>query len=298
MKKLIIPFLLATGTIINFTGCSTGQGTPEIHQINNTTQKQVIIKLNFPKTDPVTLKTLSINKNTLLDELKDKMYNSSYYKIYRVVSYGPINDLEGITINYNNYNYNIDYINAQDYKNNDNRNFKTEVIFKVPYDFTNESISIKYPNKYLYKPANDAVGLEIKPLDKYSALQQDVFNILNDLKNTKFYLSKKYILKGEINTKYPASSIYANFKRLLGEYNGDYEFENKVISSVEKKNYFALGIKKTIYPINIKVYPYRNGSKVVYNAYINYKVYSNGTSTLTKQDIENARKEIKNVINN
>ncbi len=296
MKKDIKIILISSMLSISIIGCSEGPQPPQIKSINPP-KKEVVIKLNFPKNDPVTEKKLQINKNDLLDKIENNMYHFSYYREYDIVRYGPINNLAGININYNDKEYKINYLNTQDYKNG--TVYKTEVIFRAPYKFEPNKILIKYPNNYTYKPCNDALGMEIKPLDNPEKLKQDVFRILDKLPKSKLYLSKRYLLKGEINTKYPTDSIYANFKRLMGQYTGYYYWTDskEKISPIEKENTFNLKIKDKIYPINIKIYPYRNGSKVDYKAYISYKIYSNGTSTLTKQDIENAKKEIERVVN-
>ena len=293
MKKTFI-----TGIILglfSITGCSTGPGQPQIYKIN-TQSKETSIKINFPKKDPVTNQLIKINKNELFNQIKNKMYNFSKYYEFGVISYGAIDDYAGIEIKRDTKYYNINYKNG-DYNT---QWFLTEVKFQIPYKYNNNFIKLIYPNKYTTISCNDAIGMKIDLLNNPSNLKKDVFNILNNLKNTKLYLSKRYILEGEINTKYPSDAIYANFKRLLGQYTGRYYWaESKAkISPIEKENTFNLKIKNKNYPINIKIYPYRNGSKVIYKAYISYKIYSDGTSTLTKQDIENAKKEIERVINN
>ena len=292
MKKTFIPTGVILGLLL--TGCSTGPGQPQIHTINSQS-KEISINLNFPKKDPVTNQPIKIYKGTLLEEIKDKMYGFSKYHKFRVIRYGPIDSYAGIEIKRDTNYYNIDYKNGE----YNNQWFLTEVKFQIPYEYNNNFIKLTYPNKYTMIPCNDAIGMKIDLLDNPSNLKKDVFNILNNLKNTKLYLSKRYILEGEINTKYPSNAIYANFKRLLGQYTGRYYWaESKAkISPIEKENTFNLKIKNKIYPINIKIYPYRNGSKVIYKAYISYKIYSDGTSTLTKQDIENAKKEIEKVVN-
>ena len=292
-KIILISSLLSMSII----GCSEGPQPPQIKSIKPP-KKEVVIKLNFPKQDPITDNKLQINKIQLLNEIKNKMYYYSKYRKYRIVRYGPVSDVAGIYITYNDANYKIDYIRGEKYRSTGDID-KTEVIFKIPYKFSTSDLIFYYPNKYIYIAAKNAIFMDIKPLDNPEKLKQDVFRILNKLPKSKLYISKKYLLKGEINTKYPANSIYANFKRLMGQYTGYYYWTDSKerISSIEKENTFNLKIKDKIYPVNIKVYPYRNGSKVIYKAYISYKIYSDGTSTLTKQDIENAKKEIERVIN-
>ncbi|EDM23815.1 hypothetical protein [Caminibacter mediatlanticus] len=308
MKKSLTVIAIILG-LISLTGCSTGPGQPQIHKIQ-TQQKEVSLKLNFPKNDPVTKKAFNISKIdkiNLKQQIINYMYKKSNYRKYSTftikdenlinspllkISLGKATIRKGLQINDENHIFIFKYMNSKN-------NFTTFTKFKIPYKFYAKKIIINYPNKYTYIPATDWKGTQIKPLDNPQNLKKDVFRILNNLKNVKLYISKRYILQGEINTNYPANSIYANFKRLMGQYRGNYYWENSTekISPIEKENTFNLKIKNKIYPLNIKVYPYRNGSKVIYKAYISYKVYSDGTSTLTKKDIENAKKEIKRVVN-
>jgi len=296
MKKILNSFGIGISAILLLTGCSTGPGQPQVYQIDKSianSKEKVTIRLNFPKNDPITNKPLKINKNKLYSQITRKMYNLiNYYSFRRISKY----DYRGVDITREKNFYKIDYKNGYYYGT---EFFLTEVIFKIPYQNLSNSIVLKYPTNYTIISCKDPLGFEIKLLDNPKSLQRDVYNILNKLSKTKLYIQEHYTLHGEINTKYPADSIYANFKRLMGQYIGNYYWidSKERISSIEKENTFNLKIKNKTYPINIKVYPYRNGSKVIYTAYISYKIYSDGTSTLTKQDIENAKKEIERVIN-
>jgi len=296
MKRQIKIFIATVGISLSIFGCSTGPQPTQTKPITSP-KKEITIKLNFPKKDPVTNQSLQIHKNQLLSQIEDDMYNFSNYYKFKIIGHGPVDKYAGIEITRNPNYYNIDYKNGE---YNTNQWFLTKVKFQVPYKYSTNSIKLIYPNQYTLIPCNDAIGVKIDLLDKPSNLKKDVFYVLNNLKNIKLSISKKYILKGVINAKYSADSIYANFKRLMGQYTGKYYWTNstKSISPIEKENTFNLKIKKKIYPINIKVYPYRNGSKVVYKAYISYRINSDGTSTLIRQDIENAKKEIKEVVNN
>jgi len=306
MKKSIKTFITALGISMGIIGCASGPQPPQVKSINPP-KKEVTINLNFPKKDPVTgkdLKIRSIDKYSIEQQIKKKMYSFSKYRKYSLIArkdnslinnklikidFGKVNIYKGIQVDISNNKYKIQY------KNSHNK-FTTLVEFEIPYNFNKKTIDIIYPRNYKYVPSNDWKGTEIPPLDNIQSLKQDIFNILNNLPKSKLYLSRGYTLQGEINTKYNPDSVYANFQRILGK-NGDKWYVKSINTPTEKKDYFNLKIKDKIYPLEVRIYPYKNGSKVIYKASISYKIYSDGTYTLTKEDVENAKKEIEKVIN-
>ena len=295
MKKNITRTILGLGLIAGFTGCSTGPQTPQIHN-TNLPQKEVKVNFNFIKRDPITNKKIKVDISKLKSQIANDMLKYSKYYEFRATywSNSGIVDYSGLRIYTENKDYKLDYANGE----RDNNWYLNEIIFKVPYDIDINHLTLKYPIKYTQINCNDAIGMTIPPLDTPNNLKKDVINIINKLSKTKFYFIRTYTLKGEINSKYNANSIYANFKRLMGQYPKNTWFEKQKISPIEKKNYFALKIKNKVFPLKIEVYPYRNGSKVIYHSDLTYKIFSDGTSSLTKQDIENAKKTIFNVVNN
>ena len=306
MKRQIKIFMATAGISLTILGCATGPQPTQIKPITPP-KKEITIKLNFPEKDPITNKDLNIFyfKNTIEKQIENNMYHLSKYSGTRVKDNNLVNSsllklsfgtaIQGLQINNSNNKYIFQYENTRSC-------YTSLAQFNLPYYYKNKNIIIAYPKTYKFTHLSSGIcklhSNTLPPLDKIDNLKKDVFNVLNNLKNTKLYISKRYILKGEINTKYPANSIYANFKRLMGQYTNYWTYSEENISPMEKENTFNLKIKKRNYPLNIKIFPYRNGSKIVYKAYISYIINSDGTSTLTRQDIENAKKEIEKVVNN
>jgi len=117
---------------------------------------------------------------------------------------------------------------------------------------------------------------------------EHIFSKLNTL-----YISRSFKLQEEINSKYPAQSIYANFKRMVGNYS--YR-NNEHITESKKQNTFNLNVNGKNLPLYVEVFPYREGSKVKYSTTLPYKITQNG-SDLTKQDIENIKSQIAKIVN-
>jgi len=177
----------------------------------------------------------------------------------------------------------------------------TKVFFKLPTKITKNSknnftISSSFPTNYTIRPHTDALGMEHKTLDKPSKLESDAKNMFNSLKSKPLIIKRSIEFKGEINTNYPMKSVYANLKRNLKEYISGYSYKtNEEVTPDKIANTFYLN--KHDNKIDFEVYPYKNGSKVLYNARLRYTIDSKGNSTLTKKDIDELHKKISKIIN-
>ncbi len=99
------------------------------------------------------------------------------------------------------------------------------------------------------------------------------------------YLSEATLYyKFELNSEYPATSIKANFERLLERFN-----------AIDSYTYI-LQLEGAELKIKANIYPYRNGSKVVINIVLYNKESSNGVIDVVKK-IEEAKKQIEKIIN-
>lgn len=133
-------------------------------------------------------------------------------------------------------------------------------------------------------------------LDPLANLEKDAKSIFNNLDNVVLSMERKYTLKGEVNTKYGDRSVYGNFERILGQYNWQ-ESDKSYSTEIKKENTYAFKYNENTYPLHIEVYPYREGSKVVYSLYLRYDVSSDGTSTLSKEDIEAIKTKLSSIVN-
>jgi len=289
MKKMTkLAFGVGIAAII--TGCGVGPQPPKTYPINFP-NKEVNINFNFPKTDPITKEKVTVNFSDLKKQIADDMVKYSKYGRLRgpLFAYSNIVHYDGVKVNITNKNYKLIYANGIKFIN-DNSTYLNQTIFNIPYKLDSSHITLKYPNTYTQINCYNPIGQTIKPLDTLQNLKKDVVNILDKLSKTNLYIKKHYLIKGEVNSSYNKESIYANFERLLGKYKKD-----NVDTS---KNLFNLKLNNKIFPLEVTIYPYRNGSKVIYQILISYKLFSNGTSSLTKKDIEKVKELIEKVVNN
>jgi hypothetical protein len=281
MFKKIVVSTLMSAIIIGLSGCG-GAPKPVIKQL----QKVKPMVIEFPKVDPITLKEITI-KN--LDFSNEIVQLSKYRKYKTFGNYNSLRYSNGVKTNKYNTMYSIKYIRRTDGRSG--LLGESIVSFNFMYEIKNNTITFKYPSSYKYLP-DDSFIAPNKPVDKLSNLENDskyIFSRLNTL-----YISKKFKLSGEINSNYPAQSIYANFKRMVGNYS--YR-NNERITESKKQNTFNLKVNGKKLPLYVEVFPYREGSKVKYSTTLPYKITQNGSS-LTKQNIEDIKTQIFNIINN
>jgi hypothetical protein len=295
MKKFYSLIMLLIGFL--FLGC-VGNSQPQVKKITHEPfNKKVVLNINFPEIDPVTNKKTNIDIKKI--DLSSKMLKYSSYHPFRVIARDTGSEIySGLQITKKQNYYDLEYKDGFYQYDLPSGWYVDTVEFKIPYKVENKKIIFTYPSEYEYIPCQGLVTLCIGAhlLDDFDKLEADVNRIFTKIPNIKLYINKLYILKGEENTPYNSSSIYANFERLLGKYN---HWNNKHISNlnIKKEDTFALTVNGKVYPVEVTVYPYKNGSKVIYKAYFNYFLTSDGKSSLTKSDIEKAKEKIKKVIN-
>ena len=299
MKKinaiLTIGILGAT-LAIGFTGC----GKEPIPPKQMTTSKIDSINVEYKFKD--NLNDKPITKNQVVSKIISNISKSSGYK-KKVILSRNVRTTYGHVVEYDNNILTINYLNG-----NQNCGGKckskygqvTQVIFNSKLNIkkisrNNFMVSASFPTKYVIKPDSSFIGSEFDPLDKPNKLESDSKKMFNAIKQP-IKISRNIEFKGEVNTKYPDKAVYANFKRILGNYS--WRNYNRQVNDVKKQNTFSIKINNKRFPLFVEVYPYRDGSKVIYSSNLKYTIDSKGNTTLTKEDISKLHKKIKNIINN
>lgn len=293
MRKSIFSLSVAIGLSIGFSGCAgIGPQAPETKSTQGAAVSKVIA-FNFPKVDPVTGEKVDFDQTSY--DFTPQILPLSGYQAFQNRGGGVIQNYSGTKMQRGSDSYVLKYINGE---YNTNSWYLTEVHFPFSVKKQSENeIVFSFPATYTYKPCGDAIGSAIKPLDNLNALEADAKNVLNQLDKLSVVISKKYDFKGEINTKYPNAAVYANFKRLLGQYSNWTRDESEKLSDVKKNNTFSLNFKGKNFPLYVEVFPYRDGSKVVYSSTIGYTIDSKGISSANKDDIQNLQKSIEKIAN-
>lgn len=189
---------------------------------------------------------------------------------------------KGAKFNYTNGELIISYVNGMYI------NPTYSVSFKMPVSYvrTTDKINIdfQYPTEAVSKNGYLAF-VKAQPYDKEDNLIADVENIYKKISKAPdvMYVTRQFVMHGEINSNYNDTSTYANFERLLGKYNWGETKPSNV--DIAKGQTFSLKMKDgRIVPLHVVVFPYKNASKIIYDVILPYQVYLNGNITLNKQE--------------
>lgn len=182
---------------------------------------------------------------------------------------------------------------------------------------------VRYIISYSIKETNDMYEIRMDMLDKYytgvcegpmsndycRSLPIEVSKALNDVKlkitQTKHNLvPKQYTITGEVNSNYNPESTYANFERKLGVFvdknkstiQMKYQEAKQInTTDIEKKKVYNYKYKDELLPLSVAIYPYRNGSKVIYELTVPYVV--SDKYSLTQGGINEIKSEIAKISN-
>ena len=286
MSKIIVTSALISVAVIGLSGCGSRSGA--VNQLSRVDSVTIV----FPKKDPLTMDKFQIRNGA---DFSTQLRMLSDYEGYkRLHCSKDFCDYKGLKVNKNNNIYTFNYVNETLLNSGNtysgNTYTKTNTLFNVHATQVSNTITFNFPLtstkevETFLNASSSALGSEIR-------LETDMKKIFSKL-NT-IPINKYYALNEEINSKYPAQSIYANFKRMIGKYS--YR-SNERISESKKANTFNLKVNGQSLPLHVEVFPYRDGSKVKYSTELPYKITSNG-SNLTKQDIENIKVQITEIVN-
>ncbi|MCX6061138.1 MAG: hypothetical protein NT103_02675 [Campylobacterales bacterium] len=293
MKKSLFSALLAAGLLIGFSGCAgVGAGVPETKQLQHSEPK--VVTFNFPSQDSVTGENLAVDLSSY--NLSNEIVKLSTYPAFHITRQASdgihITDYSGLKVEKKQGSYLLRYANGD---LNNNSWYLTESDFDINYaqNDTNR-LTFIFPKDYKFQPFRNAIGIAIDPLASQSNLEADAKSVFDKLDQLTLTINKNYAFKGEVNTKYPDKAVYANFKRLMGIYN--WRVEDKV-SDIKKENTFTLTVQGKQYPLYVEVFPYRDGTKVIYSTTVGYVINSKGSCSLNQTDIKELNKQIEKIIN-
>lgn len=287
MQKKIFSFALVAVLGLGLSGCfgKPGARPPETSQLQNIGPKT--ITFNFPPKDSLTGENVKFDLNG--EDFSSTLASYSKFPAFRATRFGPITDFSGLKVEKKPTSYVLKYDNG--HRNNSSW-YLTEAIFDIKYNVNDNQITFMFPTNYTYQPFADAIGIDIPPLASKQTLEADAVSVYSKLDNLVVSFKKSYDFKGEVNTKYPDKAIYANFKRILGDWK-----TNDKLTEVKKENMFSLTFKGQTFPLYVEVFPYRDGSKVIYSSKIIYTIDSKGNCSASKADIEALNKQIEKIIN-
>lgn len=326
IKRSIVGGIITTSLVIGFSGCSgTNQPLPPKQM---STSSVNTVEENFIFKD--SLNDKPITKREFIYLITKHLSSNSNYSHKKIKS-NSIRTTYGQTVAYKNNELIVNYFYGDQNCNSkcqSSGGSVTKVTYKLPIEIkenseNNFTVKVSTPKNYIVRPHTNALGITYDPLDTLGNLENDVKRMVNSLKykvltkeeriakvkkyNPSYALGNyKAILKslepkvikvqrdfnfnGEVNSEYQMESVYANISRALSDIGG----YGKSISDEKMTNMFYLDK----YAVTFEVYPYKNGSKVVYKGNLKYTIDSQGNTSLDSKMVEDLRTKIKNIINN
>ncbi|MDR2034449.1 MAG: hypothetical protein LBP89_07445, partial [Helicobacteraceae bacterium] len=318
--KVAIVALIA---LFSFSGCVSKSYESQVISLDQ--HPSATLKLNFPQNDPISGKSLNLNaiSNEVNYAINSAIRQFSFFppiekNTYRYYTlWGKVQLAEcdaystcdyfhrGLDIIKNNHGYTLKYVNGTGLDRKKTVYCKsssckveyepwkreTRVTFEINVTKpNNNTIVFAYPRTCLYEPSSEESLADIE------RLKADVQFILDKLNGHVIKLKRNYELQGEISSQYSATAVYANFKRLLGDYFRGL-INTEKLSDVNDSNMFAFEIAGQRRPLNISAYPYRNGSKTKYSVIFEYTIDSTGKTSVTPEQVKQARERIAKIIN-
>lgn len=220
---------------------------------------------------------------------------SKYGQVGYVTTRDGIAPYHGLRVQKIPSGYTFTYRNGEYYKSTGSI-YASDVEFVVHTSLVeSKKLVLELDSNYSIMPKRNIVGLEQDLLDDVTSLAADVNNIIRNANGIVISKSGVHQFSGEVNVEYPAESVYANFDRLLGKYK---KSNNESYSEFKIEDSYNLKLKDRNFPLSIEVYPYRNGSKVLYKSMYSYVLSSNGNSTYEPDIGETIAEIVKSTANN
>ncbi len=282
-----VKYLFAYASIMFLGACSVLSVEPETVSLTSKS-----IKMNFVEKAP---SGRVITDADILLELIEQIKKSSGVRGLSeyTTSVSGLNDLKGVSVSRKGEAINVAYVNGAYYRNT-GTTLKTETVatygVKIVTKNNLKQVSVATPTSVELKPGRNNLMIPFQPLLPTKEVVADIERINSKL-NIKFSDAKTY--KGEFNAKYGDASVYANFERLLGNY--EYRSGDVNKYDIKKDKLFTLGDGADRFPVKITVYPYRNGSKVQYEFQAPYTINGDGTTTFNKNKMQEYIASIKKI---
>lgn len=154
------------------------------------------------------------------------------------------------------------------------------------------AVTVDVDANVLQVNSTSPIGTAYKQLAATEVLVSDLQKTLSD--PAKIFVRRYTQVEGEINATFNPDSIYANFLRKLGRYDGR---DLPKINDIEKRAAYNFQVGREKVALLLNVVPYRNGSKVSYVINVPYSLLGNGDVTVSQKNLDEARAQIAKIVN-
>lgn len=120
----------------------------------------------------------------------------------------------------------------------------------------------------------------------------DLQSILNSATSIKVKLTS--LVKGELSAPFKPEAILGNFERIMGRHT--YGYSEQHIYDPKRDNVFAYRAGQNRIPVKVAAFPYRDGTKIVYEAQLPFEIRADG-STIGYDLPKQLKDDLEKVIN-
>ena len=215
--------------------------------------------------------------------------------------YGAFQDkcgkIQGLSIHGKGNSLNIEYINGRKFCQGlragatDYFSTSFQVDFGIQETKSGFSVYLKSNDSVKVQSNDKVIWNNYRPLASYKSITNDFKNLIETFS---FTLTMKSSRKGEFNVKYKDDEVYGNFDRHLERARGSQGSKDEVRKVVK---YRVKGERDTDNLVNISIYPYRGGSKIVYEIFVNHTVYPNKKVQATDKILDDIAVQIEKIAN-
>lgn len=146
----------------------------------------------------------------------------------------------------------------------------------ISFDVQRESdfmtIRLTPPHDAILHPGDVVSQMFSRKLRPTDDMLADFVSIFGSLPQSKLTFFEAF--KGEVNTTFKPESTLANFERILGRYVS--RGPDATIYDVKRDNLFSYRVDQQLIVLKLAVFPYRDGTKIAYEASLPYTLGANG----------------------
>lgn len=225
-----------------------------------------------------------VSSDAIVKAAVQAIYDSSGYKsLSKTYATSAVYDVRGVVIYKTPNEIEVSYENGEFYANTGNTlATRSSAKFGYSVEETADSITVRLvpPKQIETKKQASPIFFPYSQFASDEKLVSDIQQIYNTL-NPVIALIKA--VRGEVNAKYGATPITANFKRKCSS-----------ISSVKDGSFTCTVDNKEV---ALEVLPYKEGSKVTYKFSVKYSLNGKGESDYSAESTKKIIAGIENIVN-
>lgn len=289
MKSLSKKLVYLVGAAAFMTGCAGIQ-----------TKEPSVIQLNLGGSKTLSYQKINADGEKVAESFIESALNqhvlsaTGYKKKFQTsTSVAGIYDVQGVEVNRGDSEIFLSYVNG-DHSYNTNTTNVTKSTARFTYIIEDTpSLYVVRLSPPAFITTTTGYNLGVIPFKQMLTDEQLVNSVTKVFRDVAPNLSHRKKISGEFNVSYNDESVFANFSRLMGKYKHSSSEVKKF--DIDKDSVFAMSLGDETLPLKISVYPYRNGSKVVYEFNVPYVLTADGGTTYDQSVVNQAIDRIEQV---